>query len=50
MMCLVRDRINDALDLSKEIFKEDMISDAIVKMIKNIYNYKPEFKDKCFNY
>lgn len=30
--------------------QEDMISEAIVKMIKNIHNYKPEFKDKCFNY
>lgn len=29
---------------------DDMISDAIVKMIKNIHNYKPEYKDKCFNY
>lgn len=30
--------------------QDDMISEAIVKMIKNIHNYKPAFKDKCFNY
>lgn len=30
--------------------QEDMISDAVVKMIKNIHNYKPQYKDKCFNY
>lgn len=30
--------------------QDDMVSDAIMKMIKNIHNYKPEFKDKCFNY
>lgn len=28
----------------------DMVGDAILKMIKNIKNYKPEFKSKCFNY
>ena len=27
-----------------------MISDAVVKMIKNIHNYKSQYKDKCFNY
>ena len=27
-----------------------MISDAVVKMIKNIHNYKKEYADKCFNY
>ena len=30
--------------------QEDMVSDAIMKMIKNIHNYNPEFKDRCFNY
>ena len=30
--------------------QEDMVSDAIMKMVKNIHNYRPEFKDRCFNY
>lgn len=30
--------------------KEEMISDALLKCIKNIKNFKPEFADKSFNY
>ena len=30
--------------------QEDMVSNAVVKMIKNIHNYKSQYKDKCFNY
>ena len=30
--------------------QEDMVSAALEKAIKNIKNYKPQFKDKCFNY
>lgn len=30
--------------------KEDMCSAALLKCIKNIKNYKPQFKDKCFSY
>ncbi len=34
---------------SKEM-REDMASEALLKCIKNIKNYKKEFADKCFNY
>ena len=30
--------------------QEDMVSNAVMKMIKNIKNYKKEYADKCFNY
>ena len=30
--------------------QEDMVSAALEKAIKNIHNYKPQYKDKCFNY
>ena len=29
---------------------DDMVSAALEKCIRNIKNYKPEYKDKCFNY
>lgn len=30
--------------------KEDLVSAALVKCIKNIHNFKPERADTCFNY
>ena len=30
--------------------QEDMVSAALIKCIKNIHNYKEEYRDKCFNY
>ena len=27
-----------------------MVSAAMEKSIKNIHNYKPQYKDKCFSY
>ena len=30
--------------------QEDMTSAALVKCIKNIHNFKPEYANKCFNY
>lgn len=27
-----------------------MVSAALEKAIKNIHNYKPQYKDKCFSY
>lgn len=29
---------------------EDLVSAALVKCIKNIHNFKPEYKSSCFNY
>lgn len=30
--------------------QEDLISAALLKCIKNIHNFKPEYADRCFNY
>ena len=30
--------------------QEDMESNALLKCIRNIKNYKPQYADKCFNY
>ena len=30
--------------------QEDMVSNALLKCIKNIHNYKPERAATCFNY
>lgn len=29
---------------------EDMVSEAVLKCIKNIKNFKKEYADRCFNY
>lgn len=30
--------------------REDLVSAAMLKCVKNIKNYKHEYRDKCFNY
>lgn len=30
--------------------QDDMVSAALEKCVRNIKNYKPQYKDRCFNY
>lgn len=50
MVLLIATNLSRKGNFSGYTYKDDMVSEALYACVNGLHNFKPEFKDKAFNY